>query len=161
MFNSKKLLAIVFSLFMVSTAFAQNLKKERIWKISSKKRSIFFDKGIFHSPLNAKKQSLSGLRNSYVKSRGYERIVFDFSSSTPPRVYGHISKKESKIYLDFFNTSLSKNVKNLQNIKYIKSVDFFNLDENTVSVEVYFQKGSSFDIFYLEDPARLVIDVKK
>jgi hypothetical protein len=40
---------LVFTLlfFSVSALFAQNLLKERIWKISDRKRSIYFDKGVF------------------------------------------------------------------------------------------------------------------
>ena len=142
-------------------SFGQNLLKERIWKISSKKRSIFFDKGIFHSEGSTSLQKLIGVRNSYIPSRKYERIVFDFSTTIPPRTYGHISNTQNKVYVDLFNTRLEKKINNLKNIKYVKNVDFFNLDSNKLSVELSFVDGVSYDIFYLENPGRLVIDVKK
>lgn len=148
-------------LLFSANCFAQNLLNERIWKISSKKRSIFFDKGIFHSEGTAEQQTLVGLRNSYIPSRKYERIVFDFSTSKPPRTYGHISKNENKIFVDLFGTRLVKNIEGLKNIKFVKNVDFFNLDSNKLSVELSFVDGVSYDIFYLENPGRLVIDVKK
>jgi len=150
-----------FQFLLVSNAFSENLLKERIWKISSRKRSIFLDKGVFHSEANPVIQDLIGIRNSYVPSRGYERVVFDFSSKKPPKVYGKISKKEKKVYVDFFNANLGAKAQQLKNIKYLKNVDFFTLDKNKVTVELNFSKDVSFDIFYLENPGRLVIDVKK
>lgn len=156
-----KIISIFLILSFTQLVWGQNLLKERIWKISSKKRSIFFDKGIFHTTGNSSPQKLKGIRNSYIPARKYERIVFDFTSNIPPKVYGHISNDKNKVYVDFFNTSLEKSLESLKNIKYIKNVDFFNLDKNKLSVEMSFVEGTSYDIFYLENPARLVIDVKK
>jgi hypothetical protein len=154
-------MGLIIALPLSQSTYSQNLLKERIWKISSKKRSIFFDKGVFHSPGGMANQKLKGIRNSYIPARKYERIVFDFTMSKPPKIYGHISSKDKKVYIDFFNTSIEKNMGSLKNIKYVKSVDFFNLDPNKLSVELSFIKGVSYDIFYLENPGRLVIDVKK
>ena len=152
----------IFISFLCSPAvYAQNLLKERIWKISSRKRSIFFDKGIFHSGANSKMQNLSAVRSSYVPARGYERVVFDFTGKLPPRIYGHISKTDKKIYIDFFNTELSNQLNNLKNTKYLTNVEFFNIEKDHVSAELVFKSAVSFDIFYLENPARLVIDIKK
>lgn len=153
---------ICFVLFGISQfSFAQDLLQERIWKISSRKRSIFFDKGVFHSAANPMSQKLTGIRNSYIHARGYERVVLDFSSSKPPKVYGKISSIEKKIYLDLFNTKLGTDVEQLKNIKFLKNIDFFTIDKDNLSVELQFSKKVSFDIFYLENPARIVIDVKK
>ncbi len=153
------------SVLLISTftqsLLAQDLLQERIWKISSRKRSIFFDKGVFHSDANPIRQKLKGIRNSYVPSRGYERIVFDFSGNKPPKVYGKIENSERKVYLDFFNTYLEKPIHKLKNVKILKSIDFFKVEENDLSLELSFNSKSSFDIFYLENPGRLVIDVKK
>jgi hypothetical protein len=77
---------LIISFLFSAATFSQDLLQERIWKISSRKRSIFFDKGVFHSESNPKIQKLQGIRNSYVPSRGYERIVLDFSSENPPKV---------------------------------------------------------------------------
>lgn len=156
-----KILSLFLVLSFTQVSLAQNLMQERIWKISSKKRSIFFDKGIFHASGSGSPQKLTGMRSSYVPARKYERIVFDFSSNRPPKVYGHISNISNKVYVDFFNTSLEKSLESLKNIKFIKNVDFFNLDTNKLSVEMSFVDGASYDIFYLENPGRLVIDVKK
>ncbi|MAZ48759.1 MAG: hypothetical protein CME65_09355 [Halobacteriovoraceae bacterium] len=149
------------ALFFISSAVAQDLLKERIWKISDRKRSVFLDRGVFHSEANPVQQELKDIRNSYVPSRGYERVVFDFSSAKPPRVYGKISSEEKKVYLDFFNTSIGTSISELKNIKYLKNIDFFTIDEDNISVELFFKDNVSFDVFYLENPGRLVVDVKK
>ena len=155
-------IAFLLSLLTLSfLSFGQDLLQERIWKISSKKRSVFFDKGVFHSEANPKFQKLKGIRNSYIPGRGYERVVFDFTSNLPPKVYGKISSSEKKVYVDFFNTSLGTNVQQLKNIKFLKNIDFFTIDKNNLSVELKFNQNVSYDIFYLENPGRLVIDVKK
>ncbi len=141
--------------------FAQDLRSERIWKISSNKRSIFFNKGVFHSDTNAPIQELKSIRNSYISARTYERVVFDFSSAIPPRIYGKISSGEKKVYIDFFNTKLNKQIETVKNVKFVKGIDFFNIDKNHLSIEMSFNEKVSFDIFYLENPGRLVVDVKK
>lgn len=155
----KLLLALNF--VFAGQVLAANLLKERIWKISSRKRSIFLDKGVFHSEKNPVAQKLTGVRNSYVPARGYERVVFDFSSNKPPKVYGKISATEKKVYVDLFNTTLGSKAAQLKNIKYLKNIDFFTLDKDKVSVELNFDQSVSYDIFYLENPGRLVIDIKK
>lgn len=151
----------VSTFFLASSLFAQNLLNERIWKISSRKRSIFFETGVFHSDLKSPAQKLKSVRNSFIPARGYERIVFDFSSDKAPRVYGHISREKSKVSIDFYDVQLMGNVSALQNNKYIKNVNFFTIDQNNLSAELNFVKGVSYDIFYLEKPGRIVIDVKK
>ena len=150
------------SVFMVNThSYAQDLLKERIWKISSRKRSIFLDKGVFHSEKNSITQKLVSIRNSYTKQRGYERIVLDFSSATPPQVYGQISSKTKKLYLDLFNTNMGSDLNAFKDEKFLKNIDFFNIDKNNISIEMNFDEKVSFDIFYLKNPGRIVIDVKK
>lgn len=156
-----KVLVILLSFLTVSLNLdAQDLLKERIWKISSRKRAIFLDKGVFHSPKNTIQQQLVNIRNSYVKARGYERIVFDFSGIKPPQVYGMLGQG-SKIYLDLFNTTMPNQVRTPKHVKYLKNIDFYPIDSSDLSLELSFEKGVSFDIFYLEKPGRLVIDVKK
>lgn len=153
---------LILLLSFSSCVFGQSLHEARILKISDRKRSIFIDKGIFHYEAKAdSSQSLEGVRNSYSADRGYERLVFDFKGALPPRIYGMINKSEKKVYIDFFNTSIGAQLKSLKNTKYVKSVDFFSLDSKDLSVEVNFKSTVTFDIFVLENPGRLVIDVKQ
>ncbi len=156
----KKILGLL-TLVTTLCAFSQNLSKQRIWKITSDKRAIYFDQGIFHSEKRRSTAQLISIRNSYVEARGFERLVLDFSEIEPPKVYGHISKDKSKLYLDLFNTSLSKKINTIKNVKYIDSVDFFNIDKDLLSIELNVSQKVSYDIFYLENPGRIVIDIKK
>jgi len=156
-----KSLLLLLSIVISSQSVAQNLNAQRIWKISSKKRSIFLDKGVFHLDESKGTNELKGIRNSFFKSRGYERVVFDFEGSSPPRLYGHISKEKKKIYIDFFNTKLNKSMSSISKIKFVSSVDFFTIDKNNLSVEVNLDGRVSYDIFYLTNPGRLVIDIQK
>lgn len=155
-----KWILLTLLILSANVSYGQNLLKERIWKISDRKRSIYFDKGVFHSDLKSNNQMLVDVRNSYVKSRGYERVVFDFGSAKPPKVYGYISN-DNKIYIDFFNTVLEKAINPVSNVKHIKEINFYNIDSDSLSAEIAFGSNVSVDIFYLENPGRIVIDVKK
>jgi hypothetical protein len=141
-------------------AFAQNLTEERIWKISSRKRSIFLDSGVFHYKSNTTGASISGVRNSVAAGRDYERLVIDLNSSGVPRLYGHISSADNKLRVDFFDTTVSGVPTQLKNSKYVKGVDFLAIDPKNVTMEIALKGKSSFDIFYLENPGRLVIDIR-
>tara|TARA_B100001971_G_scaffold213155_1_gene245478 strand:- start:63301 stop:63771 length:471 start_codon:yes stop_codon:yes gene_type:complete len=155
-----KFVFLILVILSANSISAQNLLKERIWKISDRKRSIFFDKGVFHSDLKASNQMLQGVRNSYVSARGYERVVFDFASQNPPKVYGYISE-DNKIYIDFFNTVLEKAIEPVSGVKYVKGINFYNIDSDGLSAEITFKSKVSVDIFYLSNPGRIVIDIKK
>ncbi len=150
------LLSFVFSL----ESFAQNLMEERIWKISSRKKSIFLDSGVFHYNSILSGSSITGVRSSNVPDRGYERVVLDFASQTIPKVYGHISGKDKKISIDLFETSVATTQPVLKNSKFVKSIDFISVDGKNVTVEVNLKSKASFDVFYLENPGRLVLDIR-
>jgi hypothetical protein len=152
---------LFFTFILCLNVKAQNLLEERIWKVTATKRSIFLDKGVFHSDDFNVKANLTNVRNSFVKSRGYERLVFDFDSNLPPRLYGHISQKGNKLYLDFNNTNITGSIDKLKNVKYVDNVNFFTIDEGTLTAEVNFSTKVSFDVFYLENPGRIVVDIKK
>lgn len=153
-----KLVLILLSLVLTTSALAQNLLEERIWKVSPRKKSIFLDSGVFHH--NSKNSaSITGVRNSAVNGRGYERIVIDFNTSSVPKIYGHIAANK-KISVDFFDTVIKTTQPSMKNSKFIKSVDFISVDGKTVTMELALKGKSSFDVFYLENPGRLVIDVR-
>jgi len=151
----------ILSLLVFTQASAQNLSKQRIWKITSDKRSIYFDQGIFHSENNSTASVLTNIRNSYVSARGFERVVFDFAGIQPPKVYGHISMEKNKLYIDFFNTTLNRDFSKIKNVKYVENIDFFNIDKDLLSIELSVSQKVSYDIFYLTNPARVVVDIKK
>lgn len=154
-----KLSLLLFGLLIVTPLLAQNLLEERIWKVPARKKSIFLDTGVFHLNSNLKSSSITGVRNSAVNGRGYERIVIDFNSSAVPKFYGHITANK-KISIDFFDTAIQTTQPNMKNSKFVKSIDFISVDGKTITMEISLKGKSSFDIFYLENPGRLVIDVR-
>lgn len=125
-----------------------------------KKRSIFLDKGIFHNGGVKILSTLKAIRHSYSKKRGFERVVLDFKTKKIPRIYGYISPKQKKLYLDIFDTKITQGVKAFGNSKYVDTIKFFPLNEETLSAEFIFKKKVAVDIFYLDSPGRLVIDIK-
>jgi hypothetical protein len=155
-----KLWTLLFCLLVTVSAFAQNLMEERIWKVSPRKKSIFLDSGVFHYNSNLQSSSITGVRGSAVDGRGYERVVIDFNTPSIPKLYGHISAQAKKVSVDFFSTAVSTSQPQLKNSKFVKSIDFINVDGKTVTMEIALKNKASFDVFYLDNPGRLVIDVR-
>lgn len=158
-----KILLMALVSLISSNLFAQNIFQERIWKISSSKRSVFLNKGIFHANFNNSStgNSLKNIRSSFLNSRGYERLVFEFANDKIPQVYGYISEGERKIYIDFFGTELSNTINALPKNRYIQDVDFYSINKNNISAEISFNTNVNYDVFFLNSPGRLVIDIKK
>ena len=101
------------------------------------------------------------MRSSNVADRGYERIVIDFAGAGIPRLYGHISEGEKKISVDFFDTTVGGQIASLKNTKNVQSVDFLAIDANQTTMEIKLKSKLNFDVFYLESPGRLVIDIRQ
>ena len=154
-----KLSLILLCLLTVTPILAQNLMEERIWKVAPRKKSIFLDSGVFHLNSGLTSSSITSVRNSAVNGRGYERVVVDFNTPTVPKLYGHITA-DKKISVDFFDTSITTNQPQLKDSKFVKSIDFITVDGKTMTMEMSLKGKSSFDIFYLENPGRLVIDIR-
>lgn len=138
--------------------WAQNLNEERIWKIVPRKKAVYLNHGIFH--LNqGSRATVTGLRSSYVKDRGYERIVVDFTGGVP-KLYGHIDANTQKLSVDFFDTSVNPQISALRNTRNVEAVDFLAIDKDQVTMEMRLKGKLNFDVFYLENPGRLVIDIR-
>ncbi|MGE3609412.1 MAG: hypothetical protein AB7I27_07480 [Bacteriovoracaceae bacterium] len=148
------------SLVFVIPAFGQNLMEERIWKVAPRKKSIFLDSGVFHNSSELKNSSVTGVRSSSVPGRGYERVVIDFNTESVPKLYGHISAKDKKLSVDFFDTNVQGQMSQLASSKNVKGIDFISVDGKSITFEMNMNGKSSFDIFYLENPGRLVIDIR-
>ena len=144
---------------MIHLSLAQDLFTTPIRKLMKDKTSSFHSKGIFHHGQNRNApSSLKSFRFSYSQGRGFERIVFDLESEEMPRIYGYFSNK--RFYLDFFNTTLTDNINAVGNSRYIDTVNYYPWGEESLSVEIDFKEEVVFDIFYLESPNRLVLDIK-
>lgn len=150
------ILIFIFSSFIVHS---QNLMDERIWKVSPRKKSIFLDAGVFHLESGIKNSGITGVRNSALNGRGYERVVIDFNTKSVPNLYGYISTNK-KLTIDFFDSLIQTSQPRMKNSKFVKSVDFITVDGKTITMEMNLKAKSNFDIFYLENPGRLVIDIR-
>jgi len=153
-----------FLVLLSSLCFGQNLLKERIRSIPANKKAIFLDQGIFHKNQGAGTSKLLSTRHSYVKSRGYERFVLDFSTTKVPKAYVYASGQTKKFYIDLFNTTLGPSIESLGDSKYLSSIDYFPISPAQLSLELAFKSHVSVDLFYLEGKngqGRLVLDVKE
>ncbi len=146
--------------FFSFNLFAQDLLQERIRKIDNRKRSVYIDQGIIHNGGENRTSTVKAIRQSYSSDRGYERLVFDFTTDELPRIYGHISKSDRRLYLDFFRTSISDGIDSFGNSQYVDSINFFPIEQGDVSVEVVFKRNVNVEVFYLDGPGRLVVDIK-
>ena len=156
-----KILVLFLSLFcLTSSLFGQDLFKERIRKLSSNKTSIYVEKGIFHNGGVKLQSTLKSLRQSYNPKQGFERIVIDFSTNQIPKIYGHISSEDRKMYLDIFDTTIAKDLKTVESTRFIDKINFFPIESNHVSIDMKLKTKVIADVFYLENPGRLVIDLK-
>lgn len=155
----------LFFLFLMQSVFmtkigAQDLMKERIRKLNSNKTSIYIEKGIFHNGGMKQEAVLKSIRQSFNAKQGFERIVVDFNSNQIPKVYGHISSQEKKLYIDFFDTTVARDFQTIGSKHFVEKIDFFPIENNHLSIEMKLKAKVTADIFYLENPARLVIDLK-
>lgn len=148
------------TLFMSLPVLAQNLMEERIWKVSPRKKSIFLDSGVFHHNSALKGAGITAVRSSAAPGQGYERVVIDFNTASVPKLYGHISNKDHKISVDFFDASIVTSQPQLKTSKNVKTIDFINVDGKSITMDLSMKGKTSFDIFYLENPGRLVIDIR-
>jgi hypothetical protein len=161
-----KILVLFLTIFclkssMIGDLQAQDLLKERIRKLSSNKTSIYIEKGIFHNGGVKLQSSIKSLRQSYNPKQGFERIVIDFSTNQVPKIYGHMSSDDQKLYLDIFETTIAKDLKTVASTRFIEKINFFPIESNHVSLDMQLKSKVIADIFYLEHPGRLVIDLKK
>ncbi len=149
------------ALFLFNLAFAQDLLNEKIQKIPTSKLTKYVTRGIFHNGPGGGASSLKEIRHSFVKARGYERIVFDFSTAEVPRIYGFIAGDQKKMYIDFFNTKIEPTVQSLGMTSFVETIKFFPMGEKNISIEIEFKDKVEVDFFYLSSPARFVADIKK
>lgn len=151
---------LLLQMIFASNLSAQDLMKERIRKLSSNKTSIYIEKGIFHNGGVKQEAVLKSIRQSFNPKLGFERIVIDFNSNQIPKVYGHISSKDLRLYIDFFDTTLAKDLQAIASTRYIEKINFFPIESNQVSMEIKLKTKATADIFFLDNPGRLVIDLK-
>lgn len=155
------ILTFIISITSISLTYGQDLQSERIRSMSSRKRSIYLESGIFHNGSESLSSEIKSVRHNYSDKRGYERLVFDFKTAKVPRIYGYISAEERKMYIDFFETTLNPEIGSFGQSQYIKAINFYPINSESLSVEVQFKDKVTLDIFYLDSPGRFVVDIKE
>ena len=156
-----KLLTFIVYLSVILCSQGQNLLEERIRKLSSDKKGVFLNKGIFHNGMRSLESSINSIRYHYNKKDNYERLVIDFKNNKIPRIYGNISLRSKKVHISLFKTSLPESFYSSGSSKFVKSIDFFPIDDNILSAEINLKEEIDLEIFYLEEPGRLVLDMRK
>lgn len=152
--------SFLIQIIFLTNLSAQDLMKERIRKLSSNKTSIYIEKGIFHNGGVKLESVMKTIRESFNPKQGFERIVIDFSTGQIPKVYGHISSLDKRLYIDFFDTTLQKDFKEIAVTRFIEKINFFPIENNHLSMELKLKAKVTADVFYLDNPGRLVIDLK-
>src|SRR3989339_1104172 len=153
-----KINGFIFILSLVtSMVFAGNLLDSKVLILTGNKTSNYMAEGIFSNGKGEiAKSELKAIRHAYTDEQGYERLVFDFSTEVLPQVYGNFSGKEKKIYLDLFNTTLNSKIDSFGNSKFVNELDLFPITSESLSLEITLKEQLSVDVFYLQNPARLV-----
>lgn len=158
--EKKYFLAIFFLSISLSVA-AQSLTSGKIWKIQNRKLNYYQAGGVFHNGNEGTSSNLRTIRHSYNKDIKAERIVFDFAGDKVPRIYGHISPSQDKIYVDMFSTDTDVSSSVDASGDLLKNVTYYKISKDILSVELNFKNKVVADIFFLENPGRLVVDIKK
>ncbi len=155
-------LILTFLLIVVcGSAFALNLTSEHIHKIPERKKTIYFNSGIFHNGNKTGEAKLKAVRHSFAEKQNYERLVFDFDSNKMPKVYGGFIDAKNQLHLDFFKVSLESGVNSFGKSVMVDTINFFPIQGETLALEVNFKFKVKVELFTLENPARLVVDVIK
>lgn len=149
-------------LFSLS-AFTQNLLKENSWIIDANKKNVYFDQGIFRlsRPLPKVQPQLTNIRTHYNKKTKQERIVMDFTGDEIPSLYGNISPVKKKLSLDILQSDKADSLPSSIRGKLLQSVDVYIIEPKLMTLELNFDNSYSFEVFYLLNPTRVVIDVKR
>ena len=156
-----KLVVLFLLLAMSASIFALNLSSEHIHKIPDRKKTIYFNRGIFHNGDKAQESKLKAVRHSYYEKQGHERLVFDFESDKLPKIYGGLLDEKNQLHLDFFKVNLPTNVSAFGNSIMVDAINFFPIQGETLALEINFKFKVKIELFTLEKPARLVVDVIK
>ncbi|MBP9674782.1 MAG: hypothetical protein KBD63_06760 [Bacteriovoracaceae bacterium] len=157
---SIKLLCSFLMLCLTSVVCAENydFSKQNIWEITGRKRAVYQQKGIFHSTGFVKKSTLSKVRGSFNNKEQTQRIVFELTTNRIPKIYGYKASEDQKIFLDFFATDLKQEL--AFSGKYIEKIITYDLSKEMLSLEIILKGKRQFDAFFLDNPARFVIDIK-
>lgn len=157
----KKLPILCFLILFSDFCFGQNLNQEKAKKIEGRKTGVYVQEGIFYKGGSSIKSAIQTIRRSGDSAKNQERVVIDFSTSNTPQIYSYLSDSEKILYIDFFNTEIKDKKPELVNSTFVESVIFYPWKDNSLSMEIKLKEKVFCDLFYLETPGRMVIDIRK
>ncbi len=160
----KQFLSMIFLLVLAPCAFSQNVLKENTWVLGASKKNIYFEQGIFRLSGSGDSSApvvLQNIRTHYNKNTKQERIVIDLTGSSAISLYGSVLPAKKKITIDLMQVAKSDNLPTATKGKFLQSVDIYIIEPKLMTLELNFDAVYSFEIFYLLNPMRVVIDVKR
>lgn len=135
--------------------------EEKYWIMPGRKLENYFSSGFIktRTDIITKKTKLEKIRAFYKEKEGYERVVLDFSTDKLPKTMVYLSSNEKRLMITMIgaqkNTEIEKPIKT----EMFSTYKVFHVD-NSTTVELTFRRPKEIDVFYLEKPARLVIDAR-
>lgn len=155
----KKQIYLFIFLFLVSATVRG---QDHYLLMAGRKLGNYISRGFVKNiPKNTEKSfTLKKVRSFYKKETGVERIVFDFNSSTLPKVLIYLSSYDKRLMLRMENSQRAKDLTKPIKTKMFSTYKVYSIDGKTLMSELTFKRPKEVDIFYLEKPARIVIDAK-
>lgn len=144
---------------LMSYCYAQNIFHGEVKYIGNRKKSVYFKSGAFIKKGQASLSKLQSIRHFYSPKNGYERIVLDIKGHEVPNIYSYI--EANKIYIDLLNTTINENIRSTGKSQFVNNLLFYPLDDDMLSLEIDLNRAVEAEIFFLENPSRLVLDIKK
>ncbi len=157
----KKLPILCFLILISDLCYGQNLNQEKANKIEGRKTGVYVQEGVFYKGGSMIKSAIQSIRRSGDSAKNQERVVIDFSTANTPQIYSYLSDSEKILYIDFFNTEIKDKKPELVNSTFVESVIFYPWKDNSLSMEIKLKEKVFCDLFYLESPGRMVIDMRK
>lgn len=158
----KKFFFILCYLVLLSEySFGQNLNLEKAKKMEGHKTAVFMNQGVFYKGGPDLNSAIQSIRRSGDPGKNQERVVIDFSTANPPKIYSYLSDSEKILYVDFFNTEIKDKKLQLLNSTFVESINFYPWKGGSLSMEIKLKEKVFCDLFYLDTPGRMVIDIRK
>lgn len=152
-------LTIFLALFCITGLGASS---EQFWGMSGRKLENYFSQGFSKNDFakTTNSSELKKVRAFFKRKEGYERIVFDLSTDILPKSMVYISASSKNVTVKFQSTSKAKDYKEHKGTQMFNLYETYVLGNKTTLVKLSFKRPKEIDVFYLEKPARLVIDAR-
>lgn len=135
--------------------------EEKYWIMPGRKLENYFNSGFIknRADIVTDKTKLEKIRAFYKKETGYERVVLDFSTEKLPKTMVYLSANEKRLMITMIGAQKNNSVEKPVKTEMFSTYNVYHVD-NSTTVELTFRRPKEIDVFYLEKPARLVIDAR-